>query len=398
MPRIAVVGITTAYMGLCLAVPATGLANPGGAPASAPPKVSSVACKTECSGVGYARTGSVLVLKGSGLATTETVTFLGSLKKRGDEVSVAPQKVSAKSITVRVPRRAPENGPVSVTNGDGAVSKPSARAIKIENVQTRRVDRGGAGPGLELAVTGKKVFFDGERRPTVSYLVRDPQPVKVIVEVVRVADAVSVARIDQGLVPPNEQRSYSWDGLAADGTVVPDGRYEFRVYAENASGVRASSAQADPAASRPAGSPDSFMLLGHKFPVRGTHDYGEFQATYGGGRDHKGQDVFAKCGTPLVAARGGTVKLKQFHDRAGHYVVIDGEQSDLDYVYMHLRDAALVDRGARVHTGQLIGYVGDTGRVSGCHLHFELWSAPGWYTGGSPFDPLPLLKAWDKHS
>jgi murein DD-endopeptidase MepM/ murein hydrolase activator NlpD len=65
---------------------------------------------------------------------------------------------------------------------------------------------------------------------------------------------------------------------------------------------------------------------------------------------------------------------------------------------MHLRDAALVDKGARVHTGQLIGYVGDTGRASGCHLHFELWSGPGWYTGGSPFDPLPLLKAWDKHS
>ena len=394
MPRIAVAG-TTAYVALCLAMPAVALAGPGGTPASAPPKVTSVACKTECSGVAYARTGSVLVLKGTALDTTETVTFLGS-RKPGDEVSVEPEKVSAKSITVRVPRRAPKNGPVSVTNGDGAVSKPSARSIKVENIQTRKVDRGGAGPGLELAVTGKKVFFDGERRPTVSYVVRDPQPVKVIVEVVRASDAVSVARADQGLIPPNEQRSYSWDGLAADGSVVPDGRYEFRVYAENAAGVRASSAQAS--GEKPAASPDSFMLLGHKFPVRGAHDYGEFQATFGGGRDHKGQDVFAECGTPLVAARGGTVKIKQFHDRAGNYVVIDGEQTDVDYIYMHMRDAALVDKGARVHTGQLIGYVGDTGRVNGCHLHFELWSGPGWYTGGSPFDPLPLLKAWDKYS
>jgi murein DD-endopeptidase MepM/ murein hydrolase activator NlpD len=397
MPRIAVAGITTAYVGLCLAMPAAGLANPGGAPASAPPKITSVACKSECSGVAYARTGSVLQIKGTDLDTAETVTFLGSAKKRGDEVSVEPEKVSSKSITVRVPRRAPRKGALSVTNGDGAVSKPSARVMTIENVKTRRVDKGGAGPGLELAVTGKKVFFDGERRPTVSFVVRDPAPVKVIVEVIRVADAVSVARADQGLVPPNEQRSYSWDGLAADGTVVPDGRYEFRVYAENAAGVRASSAQATgekPAAA----SPDSFMLLGHKFPIRGAHDYGEFAASFGGGRGHEGQDVFAECGTPMVAARGGTVKIKQTQERAGNYVVIDGEQTDVDYVYMHLRDPAIVDKGARVHTGQIIGYVGQTGRASGCHLHFELWSGPGWYTGGAAFDPLPLLKAWDKFS
>jgi len=79
-------------------------------------------------------------------------------------------------------------------------------------------------------------------------------------------------------------------------------------------------------------------------------------------------------------------------------LVIDGVQTGVDYTYMHLRDAALVDEGERVRTGQLIGYVGQTGRASGCHLHFEMWKAPGWYDGGSPFDPLPSLLAWDKTS
>lgn len=397
MPRIAVAG-TTAYVGLCLAMPGiAGATNPGGAPGSPAPKVASVACKTQCSGVAYARTGSVLVLKGRALDTAETVTFLGR-RRRGDDVSVEPERVSARSITVRVPRKA-ASGRLTVTNDDGAVSKATTRAIRVEHVQTRRVDKGGAGPGLEMAVTGRKVFFDGERRPTLSYVVRDPEPVKVIVEVVRSADSTSVARFDVGLVPPDEQRTFSWDGLAADGAVVPDGRYEFRVYAENAAGVRASSAQAGgaPGAKEPP-SPDSFMLLGHKFPIRGAHDYGEFSASYGGGRNHKGQDVFARCGTPMVAARGGTVKIRQTHSRAGNYVVIDGAQTGVDYIYMHLRDPALVEKGARVRTGQLIGYVGDTGRADGCHLHFELWSGPGWYTGGSPFDPLPSLKSWDKFS
>ena len=56
---------------------------------------------------------------------------------------------------------------------------------------------------------------------------------------------------------------------------------------------------------------------------------------------------------------------------------------------------ALVKSGDTVTTGQTIGYVGRTGDATACHLHFELWPAPGWYTGGQPVDPLPTLQAWD---
>ena len=104
--------------------------------------------------------------------------------------------------------------------------------------------------------------------------------------------------------------------------------------------------------------------------------------------------MFADCGTPLVAAHGGTVKFAGTQRLAGNYVVIAGDDGN-DHVYMHLRDPALVAKGAAVSTGQQIGFVGDTGRAHGCHLHFEVWSAPGWYSGGSPVDPLPSLQAWD---
>ena len=103
----------------------------------------------------------------------------------------------------------------------------------------------------------------------------------------------------------------------------------------------------------------------------------------------------ARCGTPLVAARGGKVKFKQYHAAAGNYVVIDAAGTDVDYVYMHMAEPTPFGPGDRVYSGQRIGSVGDTGDAVGCHLHIELWTGPGWYDGGKPFDPLASLQAWD---
>jgi len=191
---------------------------------------------------------------------------------------------------------------------------------------------------------------------------------------------------------PGAVQTVTWDGRVA-GLAQPAGRYEFRVFP---AAVAAQAAQAPV----PLGTA-SFDLVDHKFPIRGKHDYGEGEARFGagrGGHNHEGQDVFAECGTPLVAARGGIVKLNQHHERAGNYLVIDGDGTDIDYVYMHMRDPSPLLKGARVLTGQAIGNVGQTGRASGCHLHFEIWSGPGWYSGGTALDPLPFLQAWDAYS
>jgi murein DD-endopeptidase MepM/ murein hydrolase activator NlpD len=132
------------------------------------------------------------------------------------------------------------------------------------------------------------------------------------------------------------------------------------------------------------------------FPIRGTHDLGQSAANdFGGGRGHQGQDMFAACGTPVVAARGGTVEKAAFDSRAGNHVVITDE-AGRSYVYMHMRKPAVVSKGDTVATGQPTGEVGQSGRASGCHLHFELWTSPGWYKGGKAIDPLPELRRWDQ--
>ena len=128
------------------------------------------------------------------------------------------------------------------------------------------------------------------------------------------------------------------------------------------------------------------------FPVAGKHTYGD---GLGAGRGHKGQDVFAKCGTPLVALYDATVQHKAVHSAAGNYVVLQTADGS-SFAYMHMQSPSPLRKGDVVSAGDPIGKVGDTGRASGCHLHFEQWTAPGWYEGGRAIDPLPLLKSLDK--
>ncbi len=58
-------------------------------------------------------------------------------------------------------------------------------------------------------------------------------------------------------------------------------------------------------------------------------------------------------------------------------------------MYAHLAEPSPLQAGETVRTGQPIGIVGDTGDATACHLHFEMWGAPGWYEGGSPSTPSP---------
>lgn len=144
-------------------------------------------------------------------------------------------------------------------------------------------------------------------------------------------------------------------------------------------------------------SPAPRAPTGHRFPLIGPFTYGGAGARFGAGRPghiHQGQDVIAPAGTPIVAPYGGTVKTVAYQaGGAGNYVVL---HSDRDYVFMHLTTGSTRVRvGQKVSTGQRIGDVGATGDASGPHLHFEVWVG-GWFSGGHPIDPLPLLRSWER--
>lgn len=94
---------------------------------------------------------------------------------------------------------------------------------------------------------------------------------------------------------------------------------------------------------------------------------------YGG--NHKGVDICAAAGTPIYASAGGTV-TKAGYNKAGAgtgygYSIIISHGNGYTTVYAHCLSLA-VHSGQTVKQGQLIGYVGSTGRSSGNHCHFEV--------------------------
>ena len=101
------------------------------------------------------------------------------------------------------------------------------------------------------------------------------------------------------------------------------------------------------------------------------------------GRMHTGIDIDGTTGQPIVASKDGRVIVASYYGGYGNAVVVDhgGGASTL---YAHM-SALNVSNGQSVSQGQVVGYVGATGNVTGDHLHFEV------RVNGSPQDPMNYL-------
>jgi murein DD-endopeptidase MepM/ murein hydrolase activator NlpD len=241
----------------------------------------------------------------------------------------------------------------------------------------------------------RKSFYFGFHYPRLSYTIGSNLPQNDLrIDVVNTLGEV-VKTFYRNDVAPNAPNGLRWDGTTNEGRPARNGRYSFRI------GPQTVQAPAARRATQSTALALSFAFYGYAFPVLGAHDFGGAGGRFGAARSghtHQGQDVMAECGTPLVAARGGTVQYNEYEANAGNYVVIDGKGTVNDFMYAHLAEPSPLQVGETVRTGQPIGIVGDTGDATACHLHFEIWGPPGWYEGGSPFDPLPYLEKWARYS
>jgi murein DD-endopeptidase MepM/ murein hydrolase activator NlpD len=102
------------------------------------------------------------------------------------------------------------------------------------------------------------------------------------------------------------------------------------------------------------------------------------------GRMHTGIDIAAGYGTPIVAAKSGTVISAGWNGGYGNATIID-HGGGFSTLYGH-QSKIIVSEGQSVNQGQVIGYEGCTGHCTGPHVHFET------RVNGSPENPLNYLR------
>ena len=91
-------------------------------------------------------------------------------------------------------------------------------------------------------------------------------------------------------------------------------------------------------------------------------------------------------GAPVVAAESGRVVAAGYESMGGYYVRID-HGNGLQTMYAHMRRGSItVKAGQTVRRGQQIGQAGDSGYVTGAHLHFEV------RVNGKKVNPLPYIR------
>lgn len=127
-------------------------------------------------------------------------------------------------------------------------------------------------------------------------------------------------------------------------------------------------------------------------PMQGPCWYGDsWMAPRGNGRRHEGVDMFAATGSYVYAVSDGVLTRRAWDQpglRSGNAWWLTRADGTYFY-YGHLFDFAPgLHVGDRVEAGEIIGFMGDTGRSSAPHLHFEVHPY-----GGPPVDPYPILRS-----
>lgn len=354
------------------------------------PRIDDVICLTGCTRLRSGSPGGTIEISGRALDSVEAV----SLKATRGRTKVRPDSIESGRILATIPAEA-VTGKIRVIGAGGSKSDPSAATLTIGPAPRAQ----GKVRVADASSSPAKAFQYGSEKPTLRFIVAGSQATTTLRVDVIDARGTAVQSFFLEDVPTGSPQRTAWSGKIRGGGQAPDGAYRFVI--RNADGTDAKLSRAlkkrRARASARTTDPFGFRLYRYIFPLTGPH---QFWGGIGNGRGHQGIDIGARCGTPIRAARAGTVYWNDYQaGGAGNYLVINTRgNGGKSQVYMHMVAPSRFKAGARIKTGQVIGRVGLTGRTSGCHLHFEQWSGPGWYQGGTYMDPLAALKRWDRYS
>lgn len=172
--------------------------------------------------------------------------------------------------------------------------------------------------------------------------------------------------------------SAGWGGAAVAHRIMA--KQEMTMRRADGARIHELEAHLNQLAARLAAQPSIMPSSGYLSSLFGTREH----PVLGGVRAHRGVDIAAPAGRPILAPAEGVVRFAG--DKGGGY----GNMVEIDHGHGYLTRFAhasrlVVSRGQRVHRGQLIALVGATGRTSGPHLHYEV------EVHGRRVDPIPFM-------
>jgi murein DD-endopeptidase MepM/ murein hydrolase activator NlpD len=143
------------------------------------------------------------------------------------------------------------------------------------------------------------------------------------------------------------------------------------------------------AAARAAAGISGPISIPSRAPIEGltmTSNFGmRVHPVLGGMRAHKGIDLSSPVGTPIYATADGVVGKAAWFGGYGLYVQLE-HGNDLETRYGHMSRLNVAE-GQHIHKGDVIGFVGTTGRSTGPHLHYEV------RVNGVAVNPLPYMQS-----
>lgn len=206
------------------------------------------------------------------------------------------------------------------------------------------------------------------------------------------AGEATEVRSEDGAATRTQERTSPAEGDAAseDDPAAPVEDESTIAEADAVTGIKVTvpEPEPEPAAVDESGQPMPQNSGGYVRPVGGAIVSGYGYRTHpvlGYSKMHEGVDMAASCGTPVHSVKSGTVVAVEYHRASGKRVKVDHGNGVISGYY-HLQSYN-TSVGATVQAGDVIGYVGSTGRSTGCHLHFAKMDAAGNYSS-----PMSLLR------
>ncbi|MCL5046412.1 MAG: peptidoglycan DD-metalloendopeptidase family protein, partial [Actinobacteria bacterium] len=260
----------------------------------------------------------------------------------------------------------------TVQRGDSLWRIAQTRNMKVEDIQKANPDvkPEAIQPGQQINLVVPEPYLNLKSAETYIYQDNIPYPVETVQD-----DSTYQDNIPYPVETVQDDSIYPWESYYSVRGIY--GKKEIVLSIERENGqVTKRSIVSEKVLSEPVG---GVYRKGTKLaPKLGTGRFvlplaGEFTSGYGPrwGEFHRGIDIAAPEGTPVVASDSGTVIEADWKGRYGKAIMIDHGEGRVVTLYGHLRGFA-VDVGDAVKKGQVIGYEGNTGYSTGPHVHFEI--------------------------